>query len=395
MNIVIAGAGIGGLTAALSLLRTGHKVQVLEQASELLEVGAGVQLSPNCTRVLFELGLGDEMVARSSEPVSKEVRLWNTGQAWKLFDLGPMCREKYGYPYLTIHRAHLHATLLDAVNRLSPAAITLNAKVASCVTNGEGATVTTADGRSFTGDVVVGADGVHSAIRAQLFGNDKPGFSGLVAWRGLIPMARLPLHLRDAKGVNWIGPGSHVIHYPLSNDGLVNFVGAVERSDWKVESWHEKGSVDECLRDFANWHADVQTLIRSIATPYKWAMMTREPMASWTTGCITLLGDACHPTLPFLAQGAAMAIEDGFMLARALNEYPGQPAQALQKYEAARKERTSRVVRGSNDNARRFHDHSLASETGAAEYVDREWTPARVVERYDWLFRYNVNEATI
>ena len=394
-DVLIAGAGIGGLTAALALLRAGHNVQVLEQASQMLEIGAGVQLSPNCTRVLFELGVGDQLVARASEPVRKEIRLWNSGRHWKLFDLGPRCREKYGFPYLTVHRAHLHAILLEAVRQLAPQAIVLGAKVSGCQSGEDAATLNTEDGRSFTAMVAIGADGVHSAVRAAMFGDDRPVYSGLMAWRGLIPMASLPLHLRQATGVNWVGPGSHVIHYPLSEDGLVNFVGAVERDDWKVESWNERGSVEECLNDFQGWHDDVQSLIRSIATPYKWALMTREPMACWTRGRLTLLGDACHPTLPFLAQGAAMAIEDGYLLARALKEYAGRPEEALARYENVRKDRTSRVVRGSNENARRFHDRSLASETGAGEYVDREWTEARVVERYDWLFRYDATRVGI
>ena len=260
-----------------------------------------------------------------------------------------------------MHRAHLHDVLAHAVRRHAGANIVLGARVTASEQGADSVSIATANGQVFHGDLAVGADGVHSVIRQQLFGVDKPQFSGLIAWRGVIPTGELPEHLRAVRGVNWVGPGSHVIHYPLADNAQINFVAAVERSDWQVESWNEKGTVEECLNDFRGWHEDVQTLIRSIATPYKWALMVREPMGAWTRGRITLLGDACHPTLPFLAQGTAMAIEDGYLLARALRTYASGPEQALRHYEDARKDRTAQVVRGSNANARRFHDRTLAS----------------------------------
>jgi len=174
----------------------------------------------------------------------------------------------------------------------------------------------------------------------------------------------------------------------------MNFVGVIERSDWQVESWSVRGSIEECLRDFSGWHEDVRTLIRNIGTPYKWALMGREPMARWSQGRVSLLGDACHPTLPFMAQGAVMAIEDGMMLARALDAYADIPA-ALEHYEAARHERTAKVVHGSNANAKRFHSQTLSSAEEAQAYLDREFSEARVRERYDWLFEYDVTAAPV
>jgi salicylate hydroxylase len=181
----------------------------------------------------------------------------------------------------------------------------------------------------------------------------------------------------------------------MRGNTLVNFVGAVERRGWEVESWSQQGSTEECLSDFAGWHEDVQLMIRSIATPYKWALMVREPMARWSEGRVTLLGDACHPTLPFLAQGAVMAIEDGFILARCLEAEPRDLRAALARYEQARLLRTSRIVQGSAANATRFHNPQLANEQGAAEYVDREWTEERVKERYEWLFEYNAETVAV
>jgi len=393
-HIIVCGAGLGGLTAALALLRKGFRVTVLEQAPALGEVGAGLQLSANATGALYRLGVGDALQSVASVPSDKQIRLWNTGEAWKLFDLGSESLERYGYPYFTLYRADLHRVLVDAVVASAPDSIRLNARCIAIEQSDDGVRVGLADGSWVSGDVVIGADGVHSRVRAALFNDDNPKFSGCLAWRGVIPAQDLPEHLREPVGNNWIGPGAHVIHYPLRRGELVNFVGIVERDDWQVESWTEAGETEECLRDFAGWHADVQTMIKAIATPFKWALMVREPMTSWTAGKAALLGDACHPTLPFLAQGAAMAIEDGYMVARALDSYH-DPEEALRRYESARLARTTRIVRGSAENAKRFHNPALATREGAMAYIDEQFSEPLVRARYEWLFEYNVDAAPL
>ncbi|CAH2893979.1 MAG: Uncharacterized oxidoreductase [uncultured Paraburkholderia sp.] len=395
MKIVIAGAGIGGLTAAAALLKKGFDVTVFEQAQALKEIGAGVQLSPNATRVLYQLGVGDALQGLACEPLGKRVRLWNTGQTWRLFDLGAESREMYGYPYFTLHRADLHEKLADVVRAMKPDAIRLNHKVESFSQHNGKVLVQAVNGETCEGDLLIGADGVHSRVRHALFGPDEPVFSGVMAWRGVIDASRLPEHLRSPYGANWVGPGAHVIHYPLRGNGLINFVGAIEKSGWQVESWSERGTLEECLADFEGWHEDVRTLISAIDIPYKWALMVREPMTRWSHGHATLLGDACHPTLPFLAQGAGMAIEDGYLLARCVERHAHDVPRALQRYEALRLERTSKVVRGSAANATRFHNPQLAHAEGAAAYVDREWSEERVKERYNWLFEYNVDAVEV
>ena len=392
-RILIAGAGIGGLTAALALLRRGFDVEVFEQAGELKEVGAGLQLSANGNRVLYELGVGEALARLSCEAIGKEVRLWNTGDTWKLFDLGAVSVERYGFPYFTVYRPDLLAVLVDAVGAIKPGAIRLNARCAGFTQNERSVTLRLEDGVA-TGDALIGADGVHSKVRQSLFGADAPAFTGLMAWRGVIPMDRLPRHMRRVVGVNWIGPGAHVVHYPLHGGALMNFVGVVERGDWQVESWSVRGETSECERDFPGWHEDIALLIRAIATPYKWALMQRAPLERWTDGRVSLLGDACHSTLPFLAQGAVMAIEDGLILARALEAH-GEVAAGLAAYEEARRERTRRIVCGAADNTRRFHNPELASVEGARAYVDREWTEEKVRQRYDWLFTYDATSAPV
>jgi salicylate hydroxylase len=392
MRVLIAGGGIGGLTAALACARMGCEVAVFEQAPELKEVGAGIQLAANGTRVLYALGVGEALAALSCETESKEIRIWNTGETWKLFDLGKLSIERYGAPYFTVYRPDLLSVLEQAVRREKRASIRLGARCVGFAQDGQRVCLRLENGETAEGDVLVGADGVHSRIRQALFGPDRPQFTGIIAWRGIVPMDRLPAHMVRKIGTNWVGPGGHVVHYPLRAGKVMNFVGALERSDWQVESWSARGTNEELTRDYAGWHDDVHALIRNIPVPFKWALMTRPPMARWTVGRVTLLGDACHSMVPFLAQGANMALEDGYILARALSEIQGDPGARLARYEEARRERTRRTVEGSANNIVRFHNKALADPDTARSYVDREWATAPVADRYEWLFRYDVTK---
>ena len=393
MRILIAGAGIAGLTAALALLRDGHDVEAYEQAPQLAELGAGVQISANGARVLFALGLEDALRQVWSVPAGKEIRLWNSGETWKLFDLGAESVARYGAPYFMIHRADLHRVLIDAVRDANPYAIRLNTRVASFEDDGTHVTLSLANGERVTGDALIGADGVHSRIRNKLAGDDRPEFTGCMAWRGLVPAERLPAHMRRNAGINWVGPGGHVINYFLRRGEIFNFVGIVER-DWRIESWIVQGTREECAADFSGWHDDIHAIISNIETPYKWALLGRTPLDHFSCGRATLIGDAAHPTLPMLAQGANMAIEDGMVLARCLAAY-GKIETALARYQDARVERTSMLVRGANDMAKRFHNPALADAAGAKAYVDAQWSEETVTQRYDWIFRYDATSVAI
>lgn len=394
-KVIIAGAGIGGLTAALALLQRGFKVEVYEQAPALREVGAGVQISANGMLVLRELGLADRIMAEAAHPERREIRLWNTGQAWTAFDLGTVSLQAYGNPYVTMYRPDLLDILADAVNAADPNVIRLGHRVVGCAQHDESVVLRFADGGSAGGDVLVGADGIHSVVRAALHGADNAEFTGLVAWRGVIPMETLPSRLARMVSSNWVGPGRHIVQYPVRRGTLMNFVGVVERDDWQEESWTTPGTHEDMRRDFAGWNGDVQDLITAIPQPYLWALKLRRPLPSWSVGRITLLGDACHPTLPFLAQGAVMAIEDGFILARGLKAHGLDVAGALRAYEAVRHERTSRVVNGSADNTKRFHNPALGDPAGAQAYVEREWAEDRLRERYDWMYRYDATKVAV
>jgi salicylate hydroxylase len=388
-RVIVAGGGIGGLAAACALLQNGISVTVLERSSGPSDIGAGIQISANGTKALFSLGLEDELRKVWCEPTGKEVRMWNSGESWKLFDLGTVSRELYGAPYFMIHRADLHRVLCEAVGRLSPEAMRLSARCVGASQDERGVTVHLQSREAIHADALIAADGVHSLIRNSLVGEQKAEFTGCVAWRGLIPADRLPERLRRAIGVNWVGPGGHVVHYLLRSGEIFNFVGIVERDDWRVESWTEVGTREECLRDFEGWHDDVHLMIRNLEQPYKWALLSRQPLDRWAYGRIALLGDAAHPTLPMMAQGGNMALEDGVVLGRCVAACDGDIAAALKCYERTRLERTSRLVLAANENARRFHNPVLRERDTAKQYVDREWHEDRVRQRYDWVFTYD------
>ncbi len=393
-RIAVIGGGIGGLTAALALLRRGFDVDVYEQASELREVGAGIQISANGNRVLAALGVLEALKSLACEAAGKEIRLWNTGQTWKLFDLGAHSIERYGFPYLTAYRPDLITVLADAVRREKSNAVHVDARCSAIFHEPDSIRIEFSNGKTAAADALIGADGVHSTVRKALFGEDQARFTGIMAWRGTVPMERLPERMRRMVGTNWVGPGGHVVHYPVQRGELMNFVGVVERTDWKIESWTALGAAEDCANDYKGWNDDIHRMIRGAPQLYKWAIVGRPPMERWTQGRIALLGDACHPMLPFLAQGAVMAMEDGLILARALSEY-SSIEEALQRYESARKDRANRAVTGSAENAKRFHDPRLADSAGAQEYVDREWSEARVKERYEWLFTYDAATAKL
>jgi salicylate hydroxylase len=386
-RVLIAGAGLGGLTTALALLQRGYDVRVFEQARELREVGAGVQLGANGTRVLIELGLRQAMEAVIVAAVAREMRLGSTGQTWTIFDLGESSVQRFGAPYWMAHRGDFHAVLLRAVREAAPDAVLAGNGVVGFTQDTDGVTLLLENGDTARGDALIGADGVHSRVRQTMFGDGRAQFTGIVAWRGLVPFERLPAHQRRMVGNNWIGVGGHVVTYPLRRGELLNFVGAIERDDWRVESWTEPGSREECLRDLDKWHDDVKTIIRNIDTPYKWALLGREPLDHYAQGRVCVMGDAAHPTLPFLAQGANMALEDAIILARCLDAFP--VATAFRRYEAARLERTARIVRGSAENTKRFHNPALGDPIAAQDYIRREFTPEKISQRYDWLYEYD------
>ena len=394
-SVLIAGGGIGGLTAALCLAKAGFEVALFEQAAEFGEIGAGIQLSPNCTRVLHHLGLEGALRACAFLPEGTEFRAWNSGRVIGASALGQTVQDRYGFPYYHIHRGDLLRVLVEAAEG-SPA-IELNTasevtgfeqdgrvRVAVRRTGGIPSEGAIAVEGVHEGDALIGADGIHSAIRAQLFGDDAPQFTGNVAWRALVPAQRLPAGLVRPMSTVWWGPRKHFVHYYLRSGTLVNCVCVVEKTGWEVESWTERGELAELKSDFAGWHEDIQALIDNMNPDFlfKWALHDRPPLPLWGKDAVTLLGDACHPTLPFMAQGAAMAIEDAAVLAGCLASSDVVTA-GLQRYESLRRKRTARIQIGSRRNAKLFH------LTGIKAWLRNRAAKQASGRTMDGLFRYD------
>ena len=392
-RILIAGAGIGGLVAALALVQRGFEVALYEQAAELHEVGAGLQIAPNGSRVLRAIGLEQALQTMVSVAASREMRLFSTGQSWPMPNAATAIA-RFGSPIWFVHRGDLHRALVSALAQHAPGAVHVGSRCIGLEQDARGVTLSLENGDRVRGDALIGADGVHSCVRETLYGGGRAAFTGFVAWRAVVSMARLPLRLRQQGLAGWAGSHGHVMTYPLRGGELLNFVAVVARDDWQVESWSEAGTVEECRRDFAGWHDDVLAVIDAVDVPYKWALIGRQPLEHWSVGSVGLLGDACHPMLPFLGQGANMAIEDGMVLARCLEASADIP-EALRRYEAARFARISRIVAESRANAERVHNPLLADAEQAKAFMDREFAPGALGARYDWLYEYDAMSVPI
>ena len=361
-RVIIAGGGIGGLTTALCLAKYDWSVLVLEQARTFTTAGAGIQLSPNCSRVLHELGLAQALQAQAFLPEGTQFRHWRTGRVITESTLGAEIAERYGAPYYHMHRGDLLEVLLDAAQKHPSIELRTGFGVSDFIQLDDGSVQVQVDGRSELAAGLVGADGIHSQVRQSLWGEQAATFTGNIAWRMLVPTAKLPQGMVRPMSTVWWGPGKHFVHYYVRGGDYVNCVCVVEKAGWQVESWTEVGELSELRQDFAGWHPSVLTLINKAdpAELYKWALFDRPPMPQWGKGCITLLGDACHPTLPFMAQGAAMAIEDAAVLAACLSQ-DQSVARAVRRYEDLRRQRTAGIQLGSRRNARVFHLSGIAA----------------------------------
>lgn len=363
--MLVAGGGIGGLVAALCLVRRGWEVLVFERAAAFAETEAGIQISPNASRVLHQLGLASALQPVACQPHAIEFRHWRSGKVVAAAPLGAAAVAAYGFPYYHIHRGDLRALLVDAAERDPRIALRVGAEVRRVAQTPRSVRVAVgaAGGEHWhVGKALIGADGIRSTVRAALFGTEAPKFAGQVAWRALVPSERLPKRLARSAATVWWGPRRHFVSYPVRAGELVNCVCVVEKAGWQVESWTERGTRQELAADFAGWHSDVCTLIVRMdgEALYKWAIHHRPPAPRWGAGATTLLGDAAHPMPPFMAQGAAMAIEDAAVLATCLAD-GGEVAAGLRRYESARRPRTAMVQRLSRRNARLFHLSGLAA----------------------------------
>jgi salicylate hydroxylase len=387
-SVLIAGAGIGGLAMALSLLRRGIDCDVFEQASELREVGAGLWVSMNGVRVLKDLGLTEQVEQNCIAAERRSIRLWNTGDRWPLYNRNSDAARNQ--PYLLL-RAHLLKILVDGVRELKPSAIHLNARVVGFGQDDERVQAKLADGSEVEGRALIGADGAHSKVRLGLIGNMESQYTKAIAWRGLVPVDRLAPHQREPEVATWIGPTAHVTAYPVrwQNTVMMTFSGQVDHDDWLLESWSESGSVEECLKDFEGWHPDIVDLVKNVDTLNKWGLFVRPSLATWSKGRVTLLGDACHSMLPYLGQGVNMALEDASVLARCLDENPNDVAAVFEAYQGLRLDRTSKVVKSAAGMLPVFHNKALCKPETAGDYIKAQWSSEATAARYDWIYRYD------
>jgi salicylate hydroxylase/6-hydroxynicotinate 3-monooxygenase len=341
LSFAIVGAGMGGLTVAATLRRVGFDAQVYEQAARFEHVGAGIQMMPNSMKVLRRIGAEEKIRTVAFEPYSHLNREWDTGRVMREL---PMPESLFDAPYLCMHRAVLHTALASVVPL---EAIHLNKKLVGLDQRPSQVTLTFADGTRAQADAVIGADGVHSLVREIIIGPDAPIHKGRIAYRAVYPSALLHGCDIGPSRTKWWGPDRHiVIYYTTATRSEVYFVTSVpEPAEWLTrESWSAKGDVQELRQEYEGFHPDVRAVLAACPDCHKWAILEREPLPRWSDGRVVLLGDACHPMTPYMAQGAATAIEDAAILARCLEEVEGQDIEgAFQRYEAHRKPRTSRI----------------------------------------------------
>jgi salicylate hydroxylase len=348
--IGILGAGIGGLTAAIALRQAGHEVVVFEQAQRFARVGADINLTPNAVRALDGIGVGAALRDHAARPKFRISRMWDTGEETSRLGMSDEAEAKYGAPQLTLHRADL-MTALEAA--LPQGCVRLAHRANSVTQDAEGVTVGFTDGSTARVAALIGADGIHSVARTALFGAESPRFTGVVAFRAVVPAERLAGQPNLDSFTKWWGPTheSQIVTFPLNRGRDIFIFATTAQESWRHESWTQPGSVEELRGFYADYHAEARALLDACDEVLKTALWERDPMPAWSIGRVTLMGDAAHPMLPFMAQGAGMAIEDAIVLARALTGVAMQavPA-ALLRYEEARRERTARIQLGSRAN---------------------------------------------
>jgi salicylate hydroxylase len=388
-SIVVAGAGIGGLTAALTLTRAGYRAVVLEQTARLEEAGAGIQLSPNATRVLSELGLAEKLRPLVVAPQAIRIINGRSGHDIVRIPLGSTAEQRYGAPYWVIHRADLQAVLAQAIEQSPDVTLRLGMRVEDFAVHPHGITVqarTEQGARDEQGIALVGADGLWSAVRTSLGDGRQPAFAQRAAWRAMVPAAQAPAEFRELVTCLWLGRDAHLVHYPVKAGREINIV-AIVRDDWREPGWSVPVKPAELGPRFVDFAPAARALIALPDRWQKWALFDRPPRRLRAQGPVTLIGDAAHPMLPFLAQGGAMAIEDAAVLAQSLGR-EDDPARALRAYELARGRRVARVQREARQNSWRYHlsgPLALARDTVLASLGGD-----RMLRRYDWLYGWKL-----
>ncbi len=392
LHAIVAGAGIGGLTAALALARQGWRVTVLERAPVIEEAGAGLQISPNASSVLARLGVLDRFMLHATTPEALQIRRARDGSDLMRLPLGPLADLRWKSPYVVAHRADLQRTLIEALAQEPSVTIKTGASVLGFASSSEGIQVGGKMGAinvRHEGDLLIAADGLRSVLRERLgLGlGDKPVYSGRTAWRALLDARAAPAHALRLQTNLWLGPKAHLVHYPLRSGSIVNVVAITEdawRGDDDKDFWAVRGDPEAVTRRFAKWHRDARDLVGAVTEWRRWPLFDRNPVTRWSVDRVVLLGDAAHPVLPFLAQGAALAIEDAQALANAAVAHGGDIRSLISTYEKARIARAATVNTASRRQGSIYH---LPGALGLArDFAMRSMGPERLMSRLDWLY---------
>jgi salicylate hydroxylase len=388
-RIVIIGGGIGGLAAALALERRGADVVVCEQSGAHSEIGAGLNLTPNAIKAFRSLGIEDKIEAIGSGSEFLMIRSWKSGRYISRMRRGDY-RKTFGAPTLAVHRADLVDVLAGA---LRTADVRLGMRCVAVETGDRGAVARFADGSAIEADIVVGADGIHSVVRENLFGADRPRFTGCICWRGMAEVGAVPRDINVADGTLWMGPHGHVVHYLVRRGDLLNIVAHYDSDAWTEESWTRECDVSEPMTTYAEWNSALTRLYPCSTRWYKWALYDREPLELWSKGRATLLGDSAHAMLPYLGQGAAMAIEDGCVLAAMIAQHRDDFDAALLAYQKLRAPRARAAVLGSRARAKENHLASrFAQFKRDVTFALRErFGIDRTAFQAAWLYDYDVS----
>lgn len=394
MRVIVAGCGIGGAALALALQKFNIAHVVLEQAPRLEEVGAGVQLSPNGVAVLQHLGVHEALRKLAFQPQDLLYRDWQSGQVLMRNPLMPQVAEQFGAPYYHAHRADLLAVLTQG---LDPATLRLGSRITDVAQDEQGVRATLADGSVEQGDLLVGADGIHSLVRTRFFEADRPQASGCVAWRGIVD-ADAARHLGITPSAHlWLGPERSAVIYYVSGGRKLNWICIGSSPGNRRESWSATATVEEVLQEYTGWHPEVRQLIALTHKPFVTALYDRAPLASWVNGRIALLGDSAHAMLPYHAQGAVQSMEDAWVLARLLERADGDLAGALQRYQSLRMDRTARVQAQSRVAEQRFHmsdPQEVAQRNAKFSKYDAQYSGAFLPQQ-QWLFGYDAERAAL
>ncbi|WP_299549580.1 FAD-dependent monooxygenase [uncultured Tateyamaria sp.] len=391
MRALIAGGGIGGLSTAIALRLRGWDVSVFEQAPALTEMGAGLQISPNGWHVLEALGVSEHLRQTLFEPDAIEMRLGVSGRQVFSLQMKGYAAQRWGAPYVHVHRADLVDALAARLTELTPGAVQTGQGVSGYDPDGS---IQFEDGSRVSGDLVVGADGLHSVVRHQMLGPDKPRYTGNIAWRAVVPMDALD-HPPPPTACVWVGDKRHAVTTRLRAGTLANFVGMVEEPEPAPEGWRIEGSRDDAMAAFADWNPTIAGLIAAAPLLNRWALFDRAPLPRWHDGQVTLLGDAAHPMLPSMAQGAVQALEDAWTLATVLDSAASVEA-GLQRYFDQRIDRTARIQAGSAANARIFHKATPIGSVGfyGPMALGARVAPGLIHARQDWVYRHDVTQTT-